>query len=1101
MNSASQDVDLPSLAASGTYTLLIEGSVGAPEAAFYSFTAQLLPPDNVPAPATTNTWVGPAGGDWNVAANWSKGAVPIATDNVYIGLPTGHAVVVTSGTVTVNSLTCEGDLTLSGGAMMNLNGVSKVKGSLVLAGGTLGGTGALTVVDRLNVTAASTLSGARALITQGVSLITSRLNFHGTWFNQGTLTLSDSGRIVFGAHSGGTNTLVNAAGAMLNLDGSDGEPLAYSSGTAIISNAGRLSHSASGTHSISSGINFHNTGQVTVLAGTLSINGSGRDNGAYNVASDGTCNFGGGTRTLGGFMPVIVEGTGALQVTGGTTYLNSVIVFGSGNFNVAGGTLAGSGTITSNMTLSSGTVGGTGGTLTTAGTSVVTGGISFSGGQTWVNAGVLTVSGGGYINFGANGGGSNTLVNAAGATLNLNSSSSDPLTYYSGTAIINNAGTLNHTVSGAHSISNGIIFNNTGAVNVTAGALSINGSGSDTGTYSVDAGANCNFGGGTRTISAASTVTISATGAVQITGGTTSVNGTVTGTGSFNVAGGTLAGTGVIGSNMTLSNGTVGGTGTLTTTGKSVVSGGVNFSGGKTWLNQGTLTVSGSGYIYFGYASGGTNTLVNAAGATLNLNSSYSDPLAYYTGTAILANAGTLNQSASGSHSISGSIGFNNTGTVNVAAGTLVYGSNLSNQGSVSIAPGARMNVSGAFSNGASATVRVGLGNATTIGVLAVSGTASLNGTLNVYLGGGYVPTPGDIFNVITYASRSGAFGSLLGESPDAQVTFTVDATSDPRVLKVRNIAVTAVAPGADLVVTGLRLADGIALRSGDSATVVWNDRNSGTLETASSWTDRLVVRRVDNGEVLADIRVPYDAAAAGALAAGSSLLRQATFVLPKGNRGAGNLSFTVTADVDNSVAEINVQGLAENNNTASVNLTSALAPYPDLIVTDVTPVPSTAWRAGDAVTVNWKTRNQGDGATVGSWTETLRVRNLTTGQTLLTRDLPYDAAVLGDLAAGGESARSTSFTWPAGPSAEGHFEFAVTTDTAGQVFENNAANTAESNNAAALSVVSAPDLKVLNLASDALAPRSGDLITLNWDDLNGGNVPASGGWYDRIKV
>ncbi|HNE14339.1 MAG TPA: LEPR-XLL domain-containing protein, partial [Accumulibacter sp.] len=425
MNSASQDVDLPSLAASGTYTLLIEGSVGAPEAAFYSFTAQLLPPDNVPAPATTNTWVGPAGGDWNVAANWSKGAVPIATDNVYIGLPTGHAVVVTSGTVTVNSLTCEGDLTLSGGAMMNLNGVSKVKGSLVLAGGTLGGTGALTVVDRLNVTAASTLSGARALITQGVSLITSRLNFHGTWFNQGTLTLSDSGRIVFGAHSGGTNTLVNAAGAMLNLDGSDGEPLAYSSGTAIISNAGRLSHSASGTHSISSGINFHNTGQVTVLAGTLSINGSGRDNGAYNVASDGTCNFGGGTRTLGGFMPVIVEGTGALQVTGGTTYLNSVIVFGSGNFNVAGGTLAGSGTITSNMTLSSGTVGGTGGTLTTAGTSVVTGGISFSGGQTWVNAGVLTVSGGGYINFGANGGGSNTLVNAAGATLNLNSSSSD----------------------------------------------------------------------------------------------------------------------------------------------------------------------------------------------------------------------------------------------------------------------------------------------------------------------------------------------------------------------------------------------------------------------------------------------------------------------------------------------------------------------------------------------------------------------------------------------------------------------------------------------------------------------------------------------------
>ena len=58
--------------------------------------------------------------------------------------------------------------------------------------------------------------------------------------------------------------------------------------------------------------------------------------------------------------------------------------------------------------------------------------------------------------------------------------------------------------------------------------------------------------------------------------------------------------------------------------------------------------MGGAGAINFGYASGGTNTLTNAAGATLNLSSSTGEPLAFYTGTAILNNAGTLNHTVSG---------------------------------------------------------------------------------------------------------------------------------------------------------------------------------------------------------------------------------------------------------------------------------------------------------------------------------------------------------------------------------------------------------------------------------------------------------------------
>jgi len=79
-----------------------------------------------------------------------------------------------------------------------------------------------------------------------------------------------------------------------------------------------------------------------------------------------------------------------------------------------------------------------------------------------------------------------------------------------------------------------------------------------------------------------------------------------------------------------------------------VPSGYLSLTGGKNWINQGTLTVGGDDYLYFG-TGGGNNTLTNAAGAILNLSSSYATPLyyyGYYGGTATLNNAGTLNQTS-----------------------------------------------------------------------------------------------------------------------------------------------------------------------------------------------------------------------------------------------------------------------------------------------------------------------------------------------------------------------------------------------------------------------------------------------------------------------
>ena len=136
------------------------------------------------------------------------------------------------------------------------------------------------------------------------------------------------------------------------------------------------------------------------------------------------------------------------------------------------------------------------------------------------------------------------------------------------------------------------------------------------------------------------------------------------------------------------------GSGVLTTQGVTLVSmvaggGFLALSGGRSWVNEGTLTIASDERLYFGYASGGLNTLTNAVGGTIVLASSNATPLDLYTGSGSITNLGTLNQTVAGSHAISPSIAFDTSGTINVDAGTLVLNRSLTNLGTLSIAPGA----------------------------------------------------------------------------------------------------------------------------------------------------------------------------------------------------------------------------------------------------------------------------------------------------------------------------------------------------------------------------------------------------------------------------
>ncbi|MCF8179439.1 MAG: hypothetical protein K9J74_13095, partial [Sulfuritalea sp.] len=314
------------------------------------------------------------------------------------------------------------------------------------------------------------------------------------------------------------------------------------------------------------------------------------------------------------------------------------------------------------------------------------------------------VGGGAYIYFGG-GGGNGTLTNAAGAKLNLSSSHGTPLHYYGYTATFNNAGTLNQTVAGDHAIHSSVAFSNTGIVNGIAGALMITSSGTDTGTYSAVAGAAVGFIGGTRNLNAGTNFsgagsiyvwnsTVNVNVAVNLpaggmgfylsNGGTLNFNNTAT-IGSLYQDGGTVSGLGAV---TVLGNYTVRsqygqsnltGSGTFTTLGATTINltPGNSYLGlSKNWINQGTLTVGGDDFIYFGYPNGGNNTLTNAVGGTLNLSSTYATPIQYYTGTATINNAGTLNQTVTGDHAIGANITFNNTGTVNGNAGQLQINGN-----------------------------------------------------------------------------------------------------------------------------------------------------------------------------------------------------------------------------------------------------------------------------------------------------------------------------------------------------------------------------------------------------------------------------------------
>src|SRR5262249_35475387 len=158
-----------------------------------------------------------------------------------------------------------------------------------------------------------------------------------------------------------------------------------------------------------------------------------------------------------------------------------------------------------------------------------------------------------------------------------------------------------------------------------------------------------------------------------------------------------------------------------------------------------------------------------------------------------------------------------------------------------------------------------------------------------------------------------------------------------------------------------------------------------GNGATVGGWSDQVTVKNLTTGETLVSTTVGYDPNALGAIAAGQSRPRQLAFTLPDGPRGSGTLQVTVTADSGNGVFEYNTSGTAEANNAATTTAPSDLAPYADLQVGNLRLDPVTGLQSGVTVVVRWDDRNTGARATSGSWTDSVTIRNTTTGELLGT--------------------------------------------------------------------------------------------------------------------
>jgi hypothetical protein len=671
------------------------------------FLAVLLMRGFIPAQGATITWTNTSGGSWNVAANWSPNQVPGVADT---------ALIETSGTytVTLNANAQIGGFTLGGTSgvqylTVNSCTLSFTNGGTVAANGvfTLNAstlTGLVTDSGAFNWTNGGYISGGSSvtILSNGVLNIGGNYgqNLYGMLTNAGTVNWSATASLYLYSNGsqGDDGSIVNLAGALFNVQ--NDQTMEAAGGSPFFDNAGTFLKSAGINTTI--GVVFTNSGALDVASGTLTFNDGGVDNGTISGA--GSVSLAGGTLTLNGSAPNLI--LAGATVNG----INASI----SNLTWSSGTLQGNNTVTGMANWTYGTIGG-GGNLTVASNAVLD--ISGSSGEfiygVLTNAGTVNWSGTTtlYLYQNSNQGYVGGIVNLAGALFNVQNDES--IESDEGFPYFDNAGTFLKS-AGVNTMIN-VIFTNSGVLDVASGTVTFNDGGVDSGT-------------------------ITGTGSVSAASGALTLNGAIQ---NLEIAGGTVDGVNASISNLTWTSGILQGANTVTGTANwtygtlaagssiTVASNAVlNISGSSGEFLNGVLTNAGtvnwSGtttiYLYQNSNQGDDGGIVNLAGALFNAQNDQA--IESEEGSPYFDNAGTFLKSAGINTTIS--VIFTNSGTVDVASGTVTLTAGGANNGTFT-----------------------GPGN-----VSATGGTLTLNSTAaNLILAGGTVDGVSGSLSNLTWSS------------------------------------------------------------------------------------------------------------------------------------------------------------------------------------------------------------------------------------------------------------------------------------------------------------------------------------------------------------
>ncbi len=471
-----------------------------------------------------------------------------------------------------------------------------------------------------------------------------------------------------------------------------------------------------------------------------------------------------------------------------------------------------------------------------------------------MNAGNTTWTG----NTGNN---NNNAIGISGASVfNSNGTFTDANTFDSainrgnGGAAFNNIGTFDKQSDTTTTI--GSAFNNTGTVNVNAGTMLMSSldPSTSTGVFNIAAGTKLEFRNGSHTLD---DVTTSGAGTFEISTENVGADATVvvnggTHTTPFVLSGSTMAGTdATFHGPATWTGGTISGAAT-TTFDNDVTISGANLKtivGGRTVRLNGTTTWSGN-------TANNNNAIRFWNGATIDNQGTFNDANAFASfiehnvgGPHSFSNAGIYNKLSNTVTSVDLGVVFNNSGTLNLNAGTMRFASGTQGpEGTVNVASGAT------FQHGATSTV----GRMVTAGNLVLADRAL---TVFIDYDNANFGT-GNAFNRRANVSSTGT-GNRLIAAGDANQGLSGTGiangnTATPTIL-IGNVRVGANTFGYDIVNTG---SSGPSLRGAIQDAVnggnISDARLSGNGVQAGNWgpvapgeaTSRNIVVTVDSAGV-----------------------------------------------------------------------------------------------------------------------------------------------------------------------------------------------------------------------------------------------------------